>query len=88
MIVGRNGSGKSTLILLLANLLKVKNGKIIINKKYDLNNYVFSDVSVLFQDYYLYPLTIKENLYFLKKKKIQWHMNLGTYWHVWIIIFN
>lgn len=70
LIVGRNGSGKSTLILLLANLLKVKNGKIIINKKYDLNNYVFSDVSVLFQDYYLYPLTIKENLYFLKKKKI------------------
>ena len=66
-IVGENGAGKSTLIKLLLGLYEGYEGKILINnidlKKYNLKQYT-KFFGVVFQDYYIYPITIKENICF------------------------
>lgn len=64
-IVGENGAGKSTLIKLLAGLYDAGKGEIIINgkdiKMYELNSYRKS-ISVAFQDYKTFALSIAENI--------------------------
>lgn len=68
-IVGENGAGKSTLIKLLIGLYEQYEGEILINnislKKCDLKAYTHL-FGVVFQDYNIYPLTIKENIDFGK----------------------
>lgn len=64
-IVGVNGVGKTTLIKLIAGLYKPTSGYIKING-YDLNKASMSSwrekLSVLFQDFIRYPLSIRENI--------------------------
>ncbi len=66
-IVGENGSGKSTLTKLLLRLYKVKEGQILINDQ-DINKYREEDIrekmSVVFQDYVKYELSVKDNIGF------------------------
>ena len=67
MYLGRNGSGKSTLIKILSGLYEIKYGEILINgiplKKIDIEDY-HTKMSVLFQDFVKYELTLKENIGF------------------------
>lgn len=64
-IVGENGAGKSTLVKLLVGLYDTSDGEIMVNghniKKYELNNFR-SCISVVFQDYKVYALSIAENI--------------------------
>lgn len=64
-IVGKNGAGKSTIIKLVARLYKPTKGEILING-YNINRFNFNDyqklISVVFQDFTLFPMTIKENV--------------------------
>lgn len=64
-IVGENGAGKSTLIKLLTGLYDVGKGEIIVNgkdiKMYELNSFRKS-ISVAFQDYKTFALSIAENI--------------------------
>ncbi|WP_052516635.1 ABC transporter ATP-binding protein [Paenibacillus popilliae] len=64
-IVGDNGSGKSTLIKCLLGLYSVQEGKILIDGV-DIDNIPENELSekmtVLFQDFVKYELTIKENI--------------------------
>ncbi|MGT2762507.1 ABC transporter ATP-binding protein [Streptococcus intermedius] len=64
-IVGKNGSGKSTLVKLIAGLYKPTTGNIQYNNIVDdLNSDEFyqKNVSVLFQDFVKYELTVRENI--------------------------
>ncbi len=64
-IVGENGSGKSTLIKLLSCLYEPDKGKIYINeietKKYKKRD-IYKCISMMFQNFIKYPLTIAENI--------------------------
>lgn len=66
-LVGPNGSGKSTLIKVLLCLYEANEGNIIINgiplKKLDIRDYR-SKISVLFQDFVKYELSLRENIGF------------------------
>lgn len=66
-IVGVNGTGKTTLIKLLCKLYKPDSGRILIDGV-DLQRISQQDIEekicVLFQDYFRYELTIRENLAF------------------------
>lgn len=64
-IVGDNGSGKTTLVKLLLGLYKPTNGRVIVEGK-DLQKTNLFDwrkkCTAIFQDFYKYNLTIKENI--------------------------
>jgi len=64
-VVGGNGAGKSTFIKLLCGLYKPTEGHILLNgmdiRMYDISKYR-SMISAVFQDYVLYPFTIKDNI--------------------------
>lgn len=67
-IVGENGAGKSTLIKLLLGLYPLEKGEILIDGRTpkgmsDDERKAF--FAVAFQDFYRYPLTLKENLFML-----------------------
>ena len=66
-IVGRNGSGKSTLINIICGLYKEDEGSVIfngINSSFILPQMYNDEISVLFQDYTKYEMTIRENIGF------------------------
>lgn len=69
-IVGDNGAGKTTIIKLLLGLYEKYEGDILINgtnlKEIDLKKYI-SLFGVVFQDYNIYPLSIKDNILFDKE---------------------
>lgn len=64
-VVGRNGAGKTTFIKLLTRLYEPTEGEILLGgkniKDYDYKEYV-KLLSVVFQDFKLFALTLKENL--------------------------
>jgi ABC-type multidrug transport system fused ATPase/permease subunit len=66
-IVGRNGAGKSTFIKLLCRLYEPTSGKILLNGV-DIREYKYEEymklLSVVFQDYKLFHLSVKENIAF------------------------
>lgn len=67
-LVGPNGSGKTTLIKILSNIYTDYNGKISINNT-ELNNAKNININYFCQNSYVFPTTVKENI-FLGKKKI------------------
>ncbi len=64
-IVGPNGSGKTTFIKLLCRLYRPDSGEILLNGvnvwEYDFGSYIRL-LSVVFQDFGLFPLTLGENV--------------------------
>ena len=67
-ISGENGTGKTTLIKILSNIYTDYNGKISINNT-ELNNAKNININYFCQNSYVFPTTVKENI-FLGKKKI------------------
>ena len=64
-LVGKNGCGKSTLVKLLCGLYKPNKGRIYINGigLDEIGQYQFNKImSVVFQDYASYQLTLRENV--------------------------
>jgi ABC-type multidrug transport system fused ATPase/permease subunit len=64
-LVGENGAGKSTLIKLLARFYDPQKGRILINNKNlkDINNFDWHKyLAVLFQQFELYPFSVKESI--------------------------
>ena len=66
-LVGPNGSGKSTFLKILAGLYNIEEGEILINGRslidLDIRSYR-SKMSVLFQDFVKYELSLRENIGF------------------------
>lgn len=66
-VVGLNGAGKTTFIKLLLGLYKPESGNIYVNecnlKDIHMKDY-WRHVSVVYQDYKIYPLTILDNILF------------------------
>lgn len=64
-IVGENGAGKTTLIKLITKLFDASSGRILINgidiDLYDKKS-IYKRISALFQDYFLMPSTLINNL--------------------------
>lgn len=64
-LVGENGAGKTTIVKLLSRLYEPTTGKITLEKN-DINKYNLDDyrklISVVFQDFVHYQLTMKENI--------------------------
>ncbi|MBU1172385.1 MAG: ABC transporter ATP-binding protein/permease [Proteobacteria bacterium] len=65
-LVGENGSGKTTLVKLLCRLYDPDQGQILLDGN-DLKSYKIKDVrrqiSVIFQDYIKYQMTVRENIW-------------------------
>ena len=65
-IVGENGAGKSTLVKLLCKLYVPTKGQILYDKRdiTEIETYSLrKNISAIFQDYILYNLSIKDNIY-------------------------
>lgn len=64
-LVGENGSGKTTIVKLMLGLFSPSSGQIRINGR-DLASYSINSIrkafGVVFQDFFAYPLTIRENI--------------------------
>ncbi len=65
VIIGLNGAGKSTLLKLLCGVYVPSSGEVLLNGR-NIRELRREDVrrlvSVLFQDYYIFPFTIRENV--------------------------
>lgn len=82
-LVGLNGAGKSTLVKLLCGLLTPTEGEILINGKnlqrYNLDEY-FKSLSVVFQDIFILPLSVRQNITLCKadetdENRLSWCMH-------------
>jgi ATP-binding cassette subfamily B protein len=66
-LVGQNGAGKTTLVKLLTRLYEPTEGQILLDgmplETYDLQD-VRRHMSVIFQDFMQYPMTVRENVGF------------------------
>lgn len=66
-LVGQNGAGKTTLVKLLTRLYEPTEGQILLDgiplESYDLQD-IHRHMSVIFQDFMQYPLTVRENVGF------------------------
>lgn len=64
-VVGLNGAGKTTFIKLLCRLYDVDEGEILLNgvniKDYDYDDYM-KELSVVFQDFKMFALSMRENI--------------------------
>jgi ATP-binding cassette subfamily B protein len=64
-LVGENGAGKTTLVKLLARLYEPTSGRILLDGR-DLREYRLAElrdnVGVIFQDFFRYQLTVRENI--------------------------
>ena len=64
-IVGLNNAGKSTIVKLICRLFTPTSGEIMVNginiEHYDYEDYL-ANIGVIFQDFKLFPFTIKENI--------------------------
>lgn len=64
-VVGGNGAGKTTLIKLLCGLYEPTSGKVLVNGT-DLvqvnKGKYFKEIAAIFQDYFILPTSIKENI--------------------------
>lgn len=73
-LVGENGAGKSTVIKLLCKLYQPDSGRIIINGM-DISEWSAAELkkaySVVFQDYFTYSLSLRENIAFGDIKKME-----------------
>ncbi|KAH9972436.1 P-loop containing nucleoside triphosphate hydrolase protein [Lactifluus volemus] len=65
VILGPNGSGKSTIVKLLARIYDPTEGAILVDGQ-DIKTFRLADLrramAILFQDYTLFPLTIRDNI--------------------------
>lgn len=59
--VGINGSGKTTIVKLLLGLYENYTGKILVNGE-DIDKYDRKFISVVFQDFAKYPITVADNI--------------------------
>lgn len=77
-IVGNSGGGKSTLVNLLPRFYDIRNGKITINdiniKDYSLKS-LRENISIVFQDNFLFSGTIKENILLGKRNATEIELN-------------
>lgn len=73
-IVGENGAGKTTLIKLITKLFDASSGRILINGN-DIDLYdkksIYMRISALFQDYFLMPTTLINNLDDKQQDRVQ-----------------
>ena len=73
-LCGENGSGKSTIVKLILGLYKPTEGSVKIygNEAYNISNNVIPDkIGVVFQDFCVYPFTLRENVGFGDIKNIE-----------------
>ncbi|MBC1744145.1 ABC transporter ATP-binding protein [Listeria welshimeri] len=67
MIIGNNGSGKTTLLKLILGIYNCSEGSVRINginiNKIDKRTF-FKKISIIFQNFIIYPFSIKENIGF------------------------
>ncbi len=78
-IVGENGSGKTTIIKLLCGLYQPTSGRILFDE-YDIKNLnngeIGKAIKVVFQDFFQYELTIRENIGFGNLSRISHDLEL------------
>jgi ABC-type multidrug transport system fused ATPase/permease subunit len=81
VIIGRNGSGKSTILKLIARVYEPTEGDILIDgrnikalKLVDLRN----AMSILFQDYTHFPLSVRELAQLLASKSTEFNRSQKT----------
>lgn len=78
-IVGENGSGKTTIIKLLCGLYQPTSGRILFDE-YDIRNLnngeIGKAIKVVFQDFFQYELTIRENISFGNLARISHDLEL------------
>lgn len=78
-IVGENGSGKTTIIKLLCGLYQPTSGRILLDE-YDIRNLnngeIGKAIKVVFQDFFQYELTIRENIGFGNLARISHDLEL------------
>ena len=68
-IIGKSGAGKTTILNLISKIYKPQKGEILIDNKNIIElseGYIRKNISMISQNYYLFDMTIKENLSLVK----------------------